>query len=145
MKKNHLLKGSTLRTKVFYCRITLIFQLFSFVAHRLACNLFLFPSLQLDFLSISCPSALSTFTYAGPAGHSTYDMAGDSMPLRYDSPMSPYASYYVYVPVSGVANSGITTPKLELADEETEGSRREDRSAAAQSREEPSGCEEYGE
>lgn len=72
-------------------------------------------------------------------------MAGDSMPLRYDSPMSPYASYYVYVPVSGVANSGITTPKLELADEEIEGSRREDRSAAAQSREEPSGCEEYGE
>ena len=25
------------------------------------------------------------------------------MPLRYDSPMSPYASYYVYLPVSGVS------------------------------------------
>lgn len=30
-------------------------------------------------------------------------MAKDSMPLRYDSPMSPYASYYVYLPVSGVS------------------------------------------
>jgi hypothetical protein len=65
-------------------------------------------------------------------------MAGDSMPLRYDSPMSPYASYYVYVPVSGVVNSGITTPKPEMADEDTESSRRDDRGSAAQSREESS-------
>jgi hypothetical protein len=52
--------------------------------------------------------------------------------------MSPYASYYVYVPVSGVVNSGITTPKPEVVDEDTESSRRDDRGAAVQSRVEPS-------
>lgn len=73
-------------------------------------------------------------------------MASESMPLRYDSPMSPYASYYVYVPVSGVGNAGITgiiPSKLEPADDDAEGSRRDDRGAAPQSREEPTGREGY--
>ena len=40
------------------------------------------------------------------ANHPSFDISNDSLPLRYDSPMSPYASYYVYVPVSGTnANS----------------------------------------
>lgn len=72
-------------------------------------------------------------------------MAGDAMPLRYDSPMSPYASYYVYVPVSGVANSGAATQKLESIDEGNVNSRRDDLGAPAQSQDGPSGCEESSE
>ena len=46
-------------------------------------------------------------------------MAKDSMPLRYDSPMSPYASYYVYLPVSGVSTD--STAKMLSSDYVGEG------------------------
>jgi hypothetical protein len=46
---------------------------------------------------------MNSATYSHQRGNGSFDMAKDSMPLRYDSPMSPYASYYVYLPVSGVS------------------------------------------
>lgn len=48
-------------------------------------------------------TALNNSQYT-QAGHPNFDLK-DSLPLRYDSPMSPYASYYVYVPVSTGSNS----------------------------------------
>lgn len=44
------------------------------------------------------------------ASRPNFDIAKDSLPLRYDSPMSPYASYYVYVPVSGVSTNSTNSP-----------------------------------
>ena len=50
--------------------------------------------------------SMSSATYKNQRGDGSFDIGKDSMPLRYDSPMSPYASYYVYLPVSGVNTEG---------------------------------------
>ena len=64
-------------------------------------------------------------------------MSKDSMPLRYDSPMSPYASYYVYVPVSGGNSpslSQVSTDKDSQSD-----ARREDAMVIEQEQEQGTG------
>ena len=65
----------------------------------------LFPSCICFVLLFYCPLGPGTALYSNSPGHSNFDMTNDAHPLRYDSPMSPYASYYVYVPVSGVSTN----------------------------------------
>lgn len=59
-------------------------------------------SLHCFSISFYLPAIPNNPMYGNQASHPGFDMSKDSMPLRYDSPMSPYASYYVYVPMNGV-------------------------------------------
>ena len=59
---------------------------------------------------------MNTATYSSQRGNGSFDIAKDPMPLRYDSPMSPYASYYVYLPVSGVNVDNTVTAKTVSSD-----------------------------
>ena len=63
----------------------------------------------ISFIFLFISLGVSTPQYQ-QANHPSFDISKDSLPLRYDSPMSPYASYYVYVPVSGTSANSANNP-----------------------------------